>query len=464
MVKSILLCCLLALGRLAAHAKLGQEEIHIWEPASLRALYSNTTLPYTIANFGTVPYGHSIYGTVFKSFPLDGCSDISPVPWDKNHGTLILFLERGNCHFAEKVLNAQKMGAGLVIMGDTSDDDIRKIMPIEKTAEILNRINIPSILIGKRDADNFKAVFDDPSVTDKTISFAINFALIKRNDRADLKMILQVDDFRSYDAIVAFHPYYKKFKANIDLKVHYKLFKNLPFLFDTENCLVLTKDSYCVINSNSGKKTPGLLTETLRQICLEDIDLDTYVNYMKEVRSKCFAKDGELLPDFGKCSQENGNGVLTEAQRDTLTHCVAPNSEKIQTLLENNNEKIKYNLINYSPLIFINGYFYRGNYQDSHHLTEAFCNSFESPPSGCEKLEAFQQWKDSSSVGIFRFVILTILFGGAFVFVTIAVFYFYYRKRMSAQFGVELNQKINEALSKYYPNEKAEYEGVKVEN
>lgn len=57
-------------------------------------------MQYSIANFGSVPYGHSVYGTVFKGTPLDGCNDMKPLSWDKNSGTLIVYVERGNCHFA----------------------------------------------------------------------------------------------------------------------------------------------------------------------------------------------------------------------------------------------------------------------------------------------------------------------------------------------------------------------------
>lgn len=48
-----------------------------------------------------------------------------------------------------------------------------------------------------------------------------------------------------------------------------------------------------------------------------------------------------------------------------------------------NNDNIKYYLINYSPIVFINGYMYKGNYNDSNHLIEAFCNSFEEAPQKC---------------------------------------------------------------------------------
>lgn len=437
------------------------DEIHIWDPPFLRSLYSNSSLSYTIANFGSVPYGHSIYGTVFKAYPLDGCSELSTIPWDKNEGTLILYVDRGNCHFAEKVLNAQKIGAGLVIMGDTSEEDVRKIMPIEKTAELLNKIKVPSILIGKKDADNFKSILNDNTLRDNTISFAINFSLIKKNDKADLKMILQVDDYRSYETIVTFSPYYKQFHESIDLKIHYKVFKNLPFLFETQNCVQKETNFYCVINSNPGKKITGLLNETLRQICLCDNNFESYVDYMRLTRKKCFAHDGEVIGDFAECTDGVYKSMFSETNQTQTNDCAGKNSDRMFTLLENNNEKIKYNLINYSPLIFINGYFYRGNYQDSHHLTESFCNSFEAPPAGCEKLEVFQQFNDYSSVGIFRFIILSLFFGSAFIFVSVVVFYFYYRKRMNSEYKVELDRKVAEALDKFYPKERNDYEGVR---
>jgi hypothetical protein len=63
-------------------------------------MYKSKPINYSIANFGTVPYGHSVYGTVFQGFPKDGCTDLQPLHWDSNQGTLIVFLERGNCHFA----------------------------------------------------------------------------------------------------------------------------------------------------------------------------------------------------------------------------------------------------------------------------------------------------------------------------------------------------------------------------
>lgn len=48
-------------------------KIHIWEPKSLKNIYSKKDLNFVIMNFGEVPYGHTIYGTVFKADPYDAC-------------------------------------------------------------------------------------------------------------------------------------------------------------------------------------------------------------------------------------------------------------------------------------------------------------------------------------------------------------------------------------------------------
>ena len=74
--------------------------IHIWEPKSLRTIYENRRFLYNIVNFGTVPYGHSVYGTVFKAEPFDACQPLQPISLNKNYGTLIVLVKRSECHFS----------------------------------------------------------------------------------------------------------------------------------------------------------------------------------------------------------------------------------------------------------------------------------------------------------------------------------------------------------------------------
>lgn len=63
-------------------------------------------------------------------------------------------------------------------------------MPVERTTELISKITIPSILVSKDDAENFKRVFESGNENERSISLAINFSLVKKSGQATIKMIL----------------------------------------------------------------------------------------------------------------------------------------------------------------------------------------------------------------------------------------------------------------------------------
>ena len=91
---------------------------------------------------------------------------------------------------------------------------------------------------------------------------AIHFPLVKANDVATIRLILQVDDFRSYDSLISIYKYKEIFKDNLNLSIHYKVFKNLPIMLDKENCVEKEK-IFCVLNTTT-RKNMGLLQETVK--------------------------------------------------------------------------------------------------------------------------------------------------------------------------------------------------------
>jgi hypothetical protein len=117
-------------------------EIDIWGPSQLKNLYKTKTSQYSIANFGTVPYGHTIIGTVKKAVPFDGCSPLKSIQNTNEEGALILMVVRGSCHFAEKVINAQKIGASMVVIVDNHDEDVHSVMPVERGRNTLNKVDL----------------------------------------------------------------------------------------------------------------------------------------------------------------------------------------------------------------------------------------------------------------------------------------------------------------------------------
>lgn len=107
-------------------------------------------------------------------------------------------------------------------------------------------------------------------------------------------------------------------------------------------------------------------------------------------------------------------------------------------------------MINYSPLIFINGSYFKGNYLDTNHLLESFCNSFENPPKECSKLDSFLKSDELNSIHLAHFILISCLVCIFTAVLAILIFYILFKKRIRKRFNYELNDKINEALASYY--------------
>jgi hypothetical protein len=123
-----------------------------------------------------------------------------------------------------------------VVIGDTDNEDVHSILPIEKTFDLMNQIKVPSILVQKEDSDNFRKILENQE-NSEILSLAIHFPLVKANDVANIRMILQVDDFRSYDSLLAFHKYREMFRERMNFSVHYKVFKNPKDSTQMEDCV-----------------------------------------------------------------------------------------------------------------------------------------------------------------------------------------------------------------------------------
>lgn len=433
-------------------------KIHIWEPKSLKSMYTGHEIAYSVMNFGVVPYGHSIYGTVFKASPIDACSELAPLKWDKNYGTLILLVERGGCNFSEKVYNSQKIGAGLVLIADNNVENVHKIFPVERTKEMLDRIHIPSILISKEDGDNFKAAIDAPNgnrphegASTGLVELAIHFNLIKIHNLANVRIILQADDYRSYDLITDFMDYYKNFRQIINLQIHFKIFLNAEVGFEADDCVVVDKDKFCVAKSFGNSKADlGLINETVRQLCLNRFSQALFIEYARGVRSSCFDVERQVVDDFKVCTQRVWDEKVSKSDQNKIAGCLKLDSPENNMALMSNHEETKYFLINYSPLIFINGYYYKGNFDELSHLFEAICNGFEVSPQVCFTLDSFVRSEDLNSSSLGKFVMVTFAACVAMVCVALILFYIVYKKKIKRQFTFELNDKINEALAIYY--------------
>lgn len=132
-------------------------KLTVYSPNSLRNKINkqNGSLHSSVANFGHIPYGHSIIGRVwFDEQNRDGCHDfkinitgegdpdVTPSP--------IVLVERGGCSFVKKVRNIEHAGGSLAVIIDNKAGEIveQVIMVDDGTG---HGIKIPSMLISKAD-------------------------------------------------------------------------------------------------------------------------------------------------------------------------------------------------------------------------------------------------------------------------------------------------------------------------
>lgn len=118
-------------------------------------------------------------------------------------------------------------------------------------------------------------------------------------------------------------------------------------------------------------------------------------------------------------------------------------------------------MINYSPLIFINGSFFKGNHREIENVLDSFCNSFEETPSICNELPHFQDVHDFDSLSIIKFLLVSVFCVSCMAAVLVGLFYLFYKKKMKKELRDSLDSKINEALEKYYQSDKSDYRGIK---
>lgn len=114
-ISTILVIVLLLAVFNHTHAKMT-----IQAPQQLAAYFSNkygaAGIPYSVANYGIVPYSKTVSGAIGTPSVLEDCvfEDLA----EQTNTKPILLIERNDCTFTQKSLNAQKEGAKLAVIMD----------------------------------------------------------------------------------------------------------------------------------------------------------------------------------------------------------------------------------------------------------------------------------------------------------------------------------------------------------
>ncbi|XP_030072853.1 E3 ubiquitin-protein ligase RNF13 [Microcaecilia unicolor] len=110
------------------------------------------------ARFGYRLQNDGLKGFLIGSKPENACEPIAPPPLkDNSTSTYIVLIRRLECNFDVKVLNAQNAGYKAAIIHNVASDDLLSMGSTD--AELLKKIDIPSVFIGETSANSLKNEF-----------------------------------------------------------------------------------------------------------------------------------------------------------------------------------------------------------------------------------------------------------------------------------------------------------------
>ena len=159
----------------------GYNEVKITSPSSSR------TYRYLEASYGpgltsTGIEGGAVIGLDASgegSTATDGCSSLQNSSEINNK---IAIIDRGECYFAEKTVNAQNAGAKLLIIVNNETDPLLTGMSAPNDGSVdISKINIPTIQISLADGNHLKSLLNSQNVelsVKKTVSVAEGYTIV----------------------------------------------------------------------------------------------------------------------------------------------------------------------------------------------------------------------------------------------------------------------------------------------
>ena len=407
----------------------------------------------SIANFGNIPYGHSILGKVwYDPDNSDGCEpfdikitgegdpDSEPSP--------IVIVRRGECSFVKKVRNIEHAGGALAIIIDNKEDERSEdvIMVDDGTG---NGINIPSLLITKREGDAVLKEIQKCNLEKKIswVQLVARFDLPHPDNRVEYDLWYSSSSEKSLDFIKNFGEYHMKFKEDVYFTPRQVVWGCLTWDPEMVQKNWFGKGKYWALQYGNANHTgQEIIYENLREKCLHEYvskskDDSKWWKYMHSVHTAC--RD-DITEDCSKQAMNKLDLPFEEIQKwvnnsfDSNDH---PNS--MNKYLDKDVVDWKEKGPHFFPALVINNVTYRG-FLNPEHVFDALCKGFKDAP---------QEWKDASAGGsdsyrgISMKTLLAIIW---IVLVCNFALLLCYRRYQQKEMSREIKMSANAAVSQYF--------------
>ncbi|CAD8096846.1 unnamed protein product [Paramecium sonneborni] len=409
---------------------------------------NNGEITFSIANFGNVPWGRRLKGTLDISHPIEACSEINSTV--KSHFVLI---KRGNCSFVTKVRHAQNAGYQLAIIEDNKAEIIDNItMSDDGTGYGLQ---IPSIFISKSDGQILTKYLTIPKANLEVdqVQLIIKFD-VRQQERVEALFALSIPSGETYKFIREFQPYYEKLKnEKFNFTILYPVYQivsrpNKPIEY--QNCISYGK--YCSQDPDgSGIATGNMIVEeTLRQLCIFSQSIDKWFDYMLSFRDNCTtAQEYEtcspkVQTEVGIDNQKVEKCIRDQQVTNHLTIKNEQKSYKVNNLLEEQLTLWNAAGVQQLPGIIINYQDYLGQITGLNVFLD-ICYSFQTPPEVCGKHVDGLILQTDSSTNLY----LTIAIILVVMIIFFVLLFCVYTKLIRKEFKESSQSQVNEMVTQY---------------
>ena len=430
--------------------------IDIIEPPELVSSLGSSSLKYSLAKFGSIPYGSNIIGQVYYPEPHDGCTafNSSGIYFSFNNesdpsNNPIILIDRGNCVLTTKSKYAQLIGAKMVIIVQNTDQDITSLnFPDNGQGKYLH---IPTIFINKEEGQKIEALINLNSNNKSPVVIRATFPASPSYDVVNYNIWYTANCPMSLDFLAKWKPYHQKLSPYVKFTPNYVLWyctfcKLMNWtISDEKDCY--SGGRYCAPDPDNMGPATGrqVVQEDLRQQCLWNVGTqDQYWNYVSSIVEVC--ESDKLFRE--DCHEKVYDKIgIDKDSRSIIEKCIFQGFQGNNPIMDDNTVLLEERKgyveqgVQWWPAVYVEHSLVAASNQEPQQIFDAICGKFKNPPDVCNTFTATIQEK-TDWYGIMFIVgsMLLVLFIGLF----------FYRRSLKREMLREMNDQVSTMISQYY--------------
>jgi hypothetical protein len=361
----------------------------LYSPPDLKTSLGNEGEIFaSMADFGHIPYGHTIVGQVVHISKNEyGWYSFANTLKDFDDPTPIVIVKRGECSFVQKVRNIEHGGGKLAIIVDEVNSENVKFVTMVNDGTG-NGIIIPSVLINKDPGNTIIEFLTSHSAeVTRNVKIVANFSLPNPDNHVEYALLLSTYQDRALDFVSGFKEYRDKLGDKAQMTPYYFSWPCSEWDDDIKAIDCYGNGKYWAVDYyDMNTKGRDILLANIRQKWIYKHSMKTKKNdadwweYVTKAHASCYT-------DFTEdCSKRIHEKVGIDY--NTTMQCVEESFTNKGTQDEDNSilgEDFEFWVesgFQFTPSVIINDIKYNGDMAPSY-VYEAICASFKDKPQEC---------------------------------------------------------------------------------